>query len=60
MIITIYIDDFFICDVARLEINKVKNVLKAKFQISDLAPVSFYLDMAVTRYCANCIFCLGQ
>lgn len=48
MIIAIYVDDLLICGAARQEINKIKDALKAKFHMSDLGPVSFYLGMAVT------------
>ena len=60
MIIAIYVDDLLICGAARQEINKVKDALKAKFHMSDLRPVSFYLGMAVTQDSANRILCLGQ
>ena len=60
MIIAIYVDDLLICGAERKEINKVKDALKAKFHMSDLGPVSFYLGMAVTRDRANKILCLSQ
>ena len=60
MIIAIYIDDFLICDAEKKEINNVKEALKAKFHMSDLRSVLFYLRMAVTRDCANHILCLTQ
>lgn len=60
MIIVIYIDDFFICGVEKQEINKVKDTFKAKFYMSDLEPVPFYLEIAVTRDRINKIPCLGQ
>lgn len=60
MIIAIYIDDFLIRDAEKKEINKVKEALKAKFYMSDLGPVSFYLGMAITWDCANQILRLGQ
>lgn len=48
MIIVIYVDDFPICDAERKEINNIKNACKAKFYISDLEFVLFYLGIAVT------------
>lgn len=60
MIIAIYVDDLLICGAERKEINKVKNALKAKFHMSDLEPVLFYLGMAITRDRANKILRLGQ
>ena len=60
MIIAICIEDFLICDVERKGINIVKKALKAKFYISDLRQVSFYLGVAVTWDCTNQILCLGK
>lgn len=60
IIIAIYIGDFLICDIERKEINKVKDAFKAKFHMSNLGPVLFSFEMAVTQYHANKIFCLGQ
>ena len=60
MIIAIYVDNLLICGAERKEINKVKDALKAKFHMSDLGPVSFYLGMAVTRDRGNKILRLGQ
>lgn len=48
VIIAIYMDDLFICGIERKEINSIKEALKAKFHMSNLGPVSFYLGMAVT------------
>ena len=48
MIIVIYVDDLLICDAERKEINNVKKALKAKFHMSDLGSVLFYLEMTVT------------
>ena len=60
MIIAIYVDNLLICNATRIEINKIKEELKAQFYISDLRPFSFYLEMAVIRDYKNRIFCLGQ
>lgn len=60
MIFAIYVDDLLICGAERKEINKVKDALKAKFHMSDLGPVSFYLGMAITRDRANKILRLSQ
>ena len=60
MIIAIYVDDLLICGAERKEINNIKDTLKAKFHMSDLGTVSFYLGIAVIRDCANRIFRLGQ
>lgn len=34
-IIVIYIDDFFLCDVIRIKINRTKDILKVNFYMSD-------------------------
>ena len=41
IIITINFDDIFICSTKKKEINNVKKVLKAKFYMFDLRPISF-------------------
>ncbi len=48
MIIAIYVDDLLILGTEKKEINNIKEALKAKFHMSDLGPVSFYLGIAVT------------
>lgn len=60
MIITIYENNFLICDVKKKVINKVKDALKTKFHMSDPGPVSLYLEMTFTRDCTNEILCLSQ
>ncbi len=59
-IILIYLDDPLVFGAERKEINNTKDVLKAKFYMSDLGPVSFYLGMAIDRDRANRILRLGQ
>ena len=60
MIIAIYVDDLLICGTERKEINSIKDAFKAKFHMSDLGPVLFYLGMAVMRDRVNKILRLGQ
>lgn len=48
MIIAIYIDNSLIYSIERQEINKVKNVYKARFYIFDLEQVLFYNRIAIT------------
>ena len=48
VIIAIYVDNLLIYGAGKKEINNIKDALKAKFQMSDLGPVSFYLGIAVT------------
>lgn len=48
MIIAIYVADLFIFNAKTKEINNIKEALKAKFYLTDLGPVSFYLRMEVT------------
>lgn len=60
MIIAIYVENLLLCGTTRTEIKKIKDALKAKFQMSDLELVPLYLGMAVIRRRANRIFCLGQ
>lgn len=42
MIIAIYFDNRVIYSAERKKMNNIKEALKAKFQMSDLGPVSFY------------------
>lgn len=56
MIIAIYINKLFLYDIIKTEISRTKIMLNAKFDISDLKSVFFYLEMTVTQYCANEIF----
>lgn len=60
MIIAIYIDNFLIYGAKKKEINKIKDAFKAKFYMSNLGPVSFYLGIAVTQDHVNKILSLGQ
>ena len=60
IIIAIYIDNLLICGAEKKVINKVKNALKAKFHMSDLEPVVFLFEIAVTQDCINQIFCFSQ
>lgn len=60
VIIAIYVDNLLIYGAGKKEINNIKDALKAKFQMSDLGPVSFYLGIAVTWDRANKILGLGQ
>lgn len=46
-IIIIYLDNLLIYDAEKKYINKIKNVLKSKFHMSDLRLVLFYLRIAV-------------
>lgn len=59
MIITIYVDDLLIYNVEKNTINRVKDASKAKFYMSDLGSISFYLGRVVTQDCENKILCLG-
>ena len=59
MIIATYINNFLIYGAEKKEINKVKDGFKAKFYMSDLGPVLFYLRMAITQNCTNKIVCFG-
>ena len=60
MIIAIYVNNLFIYNAKRNEINNITEVLKVKFHMSDLGQLSFYLWIAVTQDHANRIFCLRQ
>lgn len=60
MIIAIYVDDLLICGAEKMKINNVKEALKAKFYMSDLGLVLFFLEIVVTQDRVNRIFCLGQ
>lgn len=57
MIINIYMNDLLICGTVRLEINKINDILQAKYHISDLGPVFFYLRIVITQDGVNLIFC---
>lgn len=45
VIIAIYVDDLLIAGRDRAEINKIKNSLNQRFQMSDLGAVNHYLGM---------------
>lgn len=60
MIINVYVNNLERCGIEKKEINKVKDVFKAKFYMSDLRLVLFYLGMAITQDHANKIIRFSQ
>lgn len=53
MIINIYINDLFIYNTEKQEIKNVKKALKAKFYMSNLRSLLFYLGIVEIQDCAN-------
>lgn len=43
MIIIIYFENLFLCNASKIEMSKIKDVLKAKFDLSNRKPVFFNL-----------------
>ena len=59
-IVALYVDDVIVTGPSRPDIQRIKDALNTKFQMSDLEPCSYYLGMIVTRDRANRILRLGQ
>ena len=49
IILTIYVDDFFIAGDSYTDINALKASFSKQFKISDLGACHFYLGIEVTR-----------
>jgi hypothetical protein len=49
MFITVYVDDLLIFRPNTKDIQQVKDMLSARFCMSDLGPVAYYLGMKVTQ-----------
>ncbi len=60
VIITIYVNDFLLVEKDKLAIQNVKQCLNDTFKMSDLSPVSYYLDMKVKQNRAEHTICLTQ
>jgi len=60
VIITVYVDDFLLVEKNKSAIQNVKQCLNNTFKMSDLSPVSYYLDMKVKQNCAEHMICLTQ
>ena len=59
-IVALYVDDVIVTGPSRPDIQRIKDALNTKFQMSDLGPCSYYLGMTVTRDRANRTLRLGQ
>ncbi|KAM4061991.1 reverse transcriptase (RNA-dependent DNA polymerase) [Hirsutella rhossiliensis] len=58
--IAVYVDDLLIAGPSKEEIQKLKNALSNRFQMTDLGPCNHYLGMAVTRDRRNRTIRLSQ
>ena len=58
-IITIYIDDILLAGPNKQEIQRIKDKLHERFEMTDLGECRYYLGMTVTRDRANRILRLG-
>ena len=59
-IVALYVDDVLITGPSKAGIQRIKEALKAKFHMSDLGPIAYYLGMTVKRDRAAGIIRLGQ
>ena len=59
-IITIYVDDILLVGPDKQAIQRIKDKLHKRFEITDLGACHYYLGMTVTRDRANRILRLGQ
>lgn len=59
-IIAIYVDDILIAGPDKKEIQRIKDKLWVRFEMTDLGECQYYLGMTVTRDRANRILRLGQ
>ncbi len=59
-IIAIYVDDILLAGLDKKEIQRIKDKLRERFEMSDLGPCTCYLGMTVTRDPANRILRLAQ
>jgi transposase InsO family protein len=49
LIVTVYVDDLNIIGRDKQAIQRLKNALSERFDMTDLGPISYYLGMSVTR-----------
>ena len=59
-IIAIYVDDILLAGPDKQEIQRIKDKLYERFEMTDLGECRYYLGMTVTRDRANRILRLGQ
>ena len=60
IIIAIYVNDILLANLDKVEIQRIKNKLYNKFEITNLESYIYYLDMIVTRDRTNRILRLSQ
>ena len=60
IIVALYINDVFIINSFRANIQRVKNALYAKFKMSDLDFCAYYLNIIISRDRLNRTFRLRQ
>jgi len=60
VIIIIYVNEFLLVEKDKSAIQNVKQCLNDTFKMSDLDPVSYYLDMKVKQNRAERTICLTQ
>ena len=60
IIIVIYINDILLASPDKAEIQRIKNKLHNKFEITNLRPYIYYLDITVTKDRVNRILRLNQ
>ena len=49
VILIVYVDDIILPSDDNVEIHKLKNQLKEEFEVKDLGPLKYFLDMDVAR-----------
>ena len=56
IIVALYMNDVFIIDSFKTDIQRIKNALYAKFKMSDLDSCAYYFDMIISRDRVNRTF----
>ena len=49
LFVAVYIDDLLLCDLHKQQIQRLKNVLNTKFEMTDLSFLKHYLKMQITH-----------